>query len=158
MKHVINTRSLAVGCALLVFAGWLGAQGPDAEEAIDALAAKYVEGWKAGDAAMCASIYAEDADVIDFAGQTFEGRSAIEASIAQTLEGYPGTSLSIERTTFHLVSPDVVVSDGVWRVEGSVGENLPTEGFYTVVASRGSGEWLIVSGRTKVAPEPVSSE
>ncbi|HSF15392.1 MAG TPA: SgcJ/EcaC family oxidoreductase [Vicinamibacteria bacterium] len=157
MKHAINTRSLAVGCALLLFAGWLGAQGPE-EEAIDALAAKYVEGWKAGDAAMCASIYAEDADVVDFAGQTFKGRSAIEESVAKTLESYPGSSLSIERTTFHVVSPDVVVSDGVWRVEGAVGEDLPTEGFYTVVASRASGEWLVVSGRTKVAPEPESSE
>ena len=158
MKQAINTRSLALGCTLLAFAGWIGAQDPEAGQAIDALAAKYVEGWKAGDASMCASIYAEDADVIDLGGQTFKGRSAIEESISQTLESYPGSSISIERTTLHVVSPNVVVSDGAWRVDGAVGENLPTEGFYTIVASRASGEWLIVSGRTKVAPEPESSE
>ena len=125
----------------------------DVEEAVDALAAKYVEGWNAGDAAMCASIYTENGDSVDLAGQRFEGRAAIEQSIAQTLEVYSGSTIKIERTTLHQVNDDLVVSDGIWEVMGaSAAEGVPTSGFYTIIAVRDGDTWLIEAGRAKAAP------
>jgi uncharacterized protein (TIGR02246 family) len=131
----------------------LAAQEATVEQAIDAIAQKYSEAWKAGDAAGCASIYSEDADVIDFMGMSAKGKAAIQESITKTLGTYPGSSIQIVRTGIHPVSADVVVSDGTWEVTGAKApEGAPTKGFYTVVVAKQGDAWQVVSGRTKVAP------
>ena len=124
--------------------------------AIDAIAAKYAEGWGAGDAAACAAAYTEDAVSVDLFGQTFNGRAAIQESIAQTLETYGSSSITIERTSLHVVNEGLVVSDGNWEVTGSSAEGAPTNGHYSIVATNASGEWLISHGQAKVAPPMMS--
>ena len=127
------------------------------EAAIDAVAAKYMEGWNAGDAAACAATYTADGVIVDLFGQTFDGRAAIEESIAATLETYPGTTIDIVRTSLTKVSDNLTVSDGTWEVKGSTAEGVPTQGFYTIIATNTGGEWLISTGQSKVAP-PMPSE
>ncbi|HEY7698799.1 MAG TPA: nuclear transport factor 2 family protein, partial [Vicinamibacteria bacterium] len=118
-----------------------------------AVAQEYVEAWKAGDAAGCASIYSDDADVIDFMGMTAKGKAAIQESIGKTLGTFQGSSIQIVRTGIHVVAADVVVSDGTWEVVGSKApEGTPTKGFYTVAVAKQGDAWQVVSGRTKVAP------
>jgi uncharacterized protein (TIGR02246 family) len=141
---------LAFGVALTI-AGPLTAQ-PELEQVLDALEQKYEEGWRQGDAATCASIYSEDADLVDFFGARFEGRAAIQESITQTLQAFGKSTIDIQRTNLHVVSPNVIVSDGGWEVKGSAAEGAPTKGFYTVILQKHGDAWHIVSNRTKVPP------
>jgi len=128
-------------------------QDATVEQAIDALAQEYVDAWKAGDAAGCAAIYSDDADLIDFMGMSAKGKAAIQESVTQTLGTFPGSSIQIVRTSIHPVSADVVVSDGTWEVVGGTpAEGSPTKGFYTVVAAKQGDSWLVVSNRTKIPP------
>ncbi|GMR23250.1 MAG: hypothetical protein BMS9Abin37_1662 [Acidobacteriota bacterium] len=153
-------RSIAIGIvfALALVASVSFAQdNAELEAAIDAVAAKYMEGWNAGDASACAATYTADGTAIDLFGQTFEGRAAIEESVAATLESYPGTTLDIVRTSLHKVSDNLIVTDGTWEVKGSTAEGVPTQGFYTIIATNTDGEWLISTGQSKVAP-PMPSE
>lgn len=151
MKKAGITLAIA---SLFVLAGTaLLAQDPAVEQAIDALAQKYSDSWKAGDAAGCASLYSDDADVIDFMGMTAKGKAAIQESITQTLGNFPGSSIQIVRTSIHPVSADVVVSDGTWEITGGqAAEGAPRKGFYTVVVAKQGDAWQVISGRTKVAP------
>ncbi len=142
-----------IGFAALTAAS-LSAQDATVEQALDALAQKYTEAWKAGDAAGCASIYSDDADVIDFMGMSAKGKAAIQESIAKTLGTFPGSSIQLVRTGIHPVSADVAVSDGTWEITGAQpAEGVPTKGFYTVVVAKQGDAWQLVAGRTKVAPE-----
>ncbi len=146
-------KALAIFSFLALAAVSPGAQDPAVEGAIDALAQKYADAWKAGDAAGCASIYSDDADVIDFMGTSAKGKAAIQESITKTLGTYPGSSIQIVRTGMHPVSADVVVSDGTWEITGATPpEGAPTKGFYTVVAAKQGEAWQVVSARTKVGP------
>ncbi len=114
---------------------------------------KYSEAWKAGDAAACAALYSDDADAISFDGVAAKGKAAIQESIAQSLATFPGSSLQIVRTGIHVVSPDVVVSDGTWELTGArPAEGAPTKGFYTVVLAKQGDTWQIVANRSKVPP------
>lgn len=127
------------------------------EAAADALIEQYTEGWNAGDASMCAATYREDGESIDLYGNTHRGRAAIEANIAETLETYSGTTIAITRTALHVVSDDVVVSDGTWEVMGTTPQGAPTEGFFTVILTKSGDEWLTTTGQAKVAP-PMPTE
>jgi uncharacterized protein (TIGR02246 family) len=147
-------KALAAFCFAAFTASSLAAQDASVEQALDALAQKYSEAWKAGDAAGCASIYSDDADVVDFMGMNAKGKSAIQESLTKTLGTYPGSSIQLVRTGIHPVSADVAVSDGTWEITGAQpAEGVPTRGFYTVVVAKQGDAWQLVAGRTKVAPE-----
>jgi uncharacterized protein (TIGR02246 family) len=129
------------------------AQDDALEQAVDALAKKYSDSWKAGDAPGCASLYSDDADYIDFMGMSAKGKAAIQENITQTLGNFPGSSIQIVRTGLHLVSADVVVSDGTWEIIGGKPlEGAPTHGFYTVVVAKQGDAWQVVAHRAKVPP------
>ena len=141
---------LALGVAFTI-AGPLTAQ-PELEQALDALEQKYEEGWSQGDAAACASVYSEDANLVDFFGAKFASKAAIQENIAQTLQTFGKSTIDIARTNLHVVSPNVIVSDGTWEVKGSAAEGAPTKGFYTVIVQKHGDMWHVVSNQSKVAP------
>lgn len=147
----LTTIGFVFALALVASVGFAQDQS-ELEAAIDAVAAKYTEGWNAGDASVCAATYTEDGVSIDLFGDTFEGRAAIEESITATLETYAGTTIDIVRTSLHKVNDNLVVSDGTWELEGSTAEGVPTQGFYTIIAVNTGGEWLVSNGQVKVAP------
>jgi uncharacterized protein (TIGR02246 family) len=147
-------KALAAFCFAALTASSLSAQDASVEQALDALAQKYTESWNAGDAAGCASVYSDDADVVDFMGMSAKGKAAIQESLTKTLGTFPGTSIQLVRTGIHPVSADVAVSDGTWEITGGTpADGAPTRGFYTVVVAKQGETWLLVAGRTKVAPE-----
>ena len=158
MRRVITMGFVfALAAVTMVASVGFAQDNAELEAAIDAVAAKYMEGWNAGDAAACAATYPADGVIVDLFGQTFDGRAAIEESIAATLETYPGTTIDIVRTSLTKVSDNLTVSDGTWEVKGSTAEGVPTQGFYTIIATNTGGEWLISTGQSKVAP-PMPSE
>ena len=152
----VTTTGFVFALALVASVGF-AQDNAELEAAIDAVTVKYMEGWNAGDASVCAATHTADGVVIDLFGQTFEGRAAIEESVAATLETYPGTTLDIVRTSLNKVSDNLMVSDGTWEVKGSTAEGVPTQGFYTIIVTNTGGEWLISTGQSKVAP-PMPSE
>lgn len=154
--HRLITIGIVSALALVASVGF-AQDNAELGAAIDAVAAKYAEGWNGGDASACAATYTADATIVDLFGQTFEGRAAIEGSITATLETYPGTTIDIVRTSLEKVSDHLVITDGTWEVRGSTAEGVPTQGFYTIIATNTGGEWLIANGQSKVAP-PTPSE
>ncbi len=152
----VTTIGFVFALALVASAGF-AQDNAELEAAIDALAAKYMEAWNAGDASACAAVHTQDGVFIDLFGTTFEGRAAIEESITATLETYSGTTIEIVRTSLNKVSDNLVVSDGTWEVKGSTAEGVPTQGFYTIIVTNTGGEWLISTLQSKVAP-PMPSE
>lgn len=146
---IVGTLALV---SAVVFAQEVSAPA-EIEAAIEALEAQYTEGWNAGDASACAAIYTEDGETIDPYGNTHRGRAAIETNLAETLETYSGSTITLTRTSLYVVTDDVVVSDGTWEVTGSTAEGAATEGFYTVIATKTGDEWLLTTGQSKVAPE-----
>lgn len=155
----LTTIGFVFALALVTIVASVGFAQDNAEleAAIDALAAKYMEAWNAGDASACAAIHTQDGVSIDFFGTTFEGRAAIEESLTAELETFSGATIDIARTSLHKLSDNLVVSDGTWELKGSTAEGVPTQGFYTIIVTNTSGEWLISTLQSKVAP-PVPSE
>ncbi len=152
----VTTIGFVFALALIASVGF-AQDNAELEAAIDAITAKYMEAWNAGDASACAAVHTQDGVFIDLFGTTFEGRAAIEESLTAELETYSGTTIEIVRTSLNKVSDNLVVSDGTWEVKGSTAEGVPTQGFYTIIATNTGGEWLISTGQTKVAP-PMPSE
>ncbi len=146
-------KAIAILCFASFTASFAAAQDAQFGEAVDAVAQKYAEAWKAGDAAGCAALYSDDADVIGLDGITAKGKAAIQEAIAQSLATFPGSSLQIIRTGIHVVSPDVVVSDGTWEITGAQpAAGAPMKGFYTVVLAKQGDVWQIIANRSKVPP------
>ena len=131
------------------------------EEAIEMLAATYTEGWKNGDAKTCASVYAPDADVMDFTGKSFKGREEIENSIAEVLVMYEGSEIELQKTAIRFVKPDLAVWDGTWEMTGvpeTEGQPPPTKGLSTVVAvKQEGGQWMLAHSLTSVPAAPPST-
>jgi uncharacterized protein (TIGR02246 family) len=126
-------------------------------EAIEMQATKYEEGWNNGDVQAAASIYAPDADIIDFMGRSYKGREEIEKSIAEVLTMYEGSQIKLERTSIRFIKPDLAVWDGTWELTGVPeveGPAPPTKGLSTVVAVKQEGQWLIAYGLSNVPPQP----
>ncbi len=73
-------KGIAKLCFALLTASSAGAQDPALEKAVDAVEQKYSVAWKAGDAAGCAALYSDDADVIGFDGVATKGKAAIQES------------------------------------------------------------------------------
>jgi len=149
---------IGIMAALALAVSTASAQDSDLDAALDAVAAKYMEGWNAGDAAACAATYSEDATEVDLAGHISKGRTAIQENIVATLAQYPGSTLEIDRSSLYVVKPDLVVSDGTWQVKGASAEGAPTKGFYSLVLAKQGDDWLILSGQAKVAPPAPTTE
>jgi uncharacterized protein (TIGR02246 family) len=101
-----------------------------------------------------ASLFAEDGDLVGFSGASSKGRAAIQETYVGALEDtYKGSSLKLARTGLHIVTPDVIVTDGTWEIVGGVNaEGAPSKGFYTFVMAKQGDDWTIVSSRLKVPP------
>ena len=158
-------RSFVILLTVMALAVWVGstALSQDTaadEEAIQALASQYMEGWKNGDAATCAAIYAPDAESVDFFGRSHKGREEIEKSIAEVLTTVQGSELKLERTAIRFVKPDLAVWDGTWEITGAPeveGEQPPTKGLSFAVAVKQDDQWMLASGQTSVPPPPPST-
>jgi uncharacterized protein (TIGR02246 family) len=144
--------ALAMTCFVALVGSPLAAQESTPDAALDALAQKYMDGWKMGDASACASVYSEDAEIVDFMGARIEGHAAIQESVGKTLELFRGSSIQLTRTSVHGIKPDLVASDGTWEVMGAKAPGMPTKGFYTVIVAKSGDTWQIIAAQTKVPP------
>ncbi len=104
---------------------------------IEAVEAKYVEAYNAGDAVALAALYTEDATVQPASGERFVGPSAIEAFRAEEFMESSARDLTV--TTLEVgAAGDLAYEIGTWTVALVMvgGEEVESEGTYVVVFKR----------------------
>ena len=144
-------KVLALAC-LIGFAASVSAQDASIERAVDGFLTQWADGWNRGDAAACVALHTEDGDRVGADGNVWKGHAAMQESLAETITAYGGSTLKLTRTGLHVVSPEVVVTDGAWGLSGGTPEDAPTSGFYTFILSKEGDGWKAVSLRIKVPP------
>jgi uncharacterized protein (TIGR02246 family) len=120
-------------------------QSPD-EADIREIDEAFVKAYEAGDAQAVAAFFTPDAEYVDATGTVFQGRDAIEASLAEFFEESPACNLEINAESIRTISPGVVVQDGTTLVTRD-DSLLPVECRYTTVYVKTDGKWMVASVR-----------
>ena len=147
--------------ALVVLAlavGLAPAAGAGDEDDVKAIGATWAEAWNAGDMDAVGALYAEDSDYVNFFGEKTSGKAAVQAGFAELNSTvYQGTKIEVETVAVSFISPNVAVTDTVWKLTGipDGAPPLPTEGQSTVVAVKTGDGWKISAHRTRVPQGPV---
>ena len=167
-----TARWFPVASALLVLAGvvpgwngWVGLgvgrslAGPDdpspkdrseGEKAIRAVDEAFIRDFNKGDSKALAAMFAEDAEVIEATGESYQGRELIERSFAETFAASRGAKIAFEIGAIRLLTPDAAKEEG--RSVVSPTEGAPIARNYTVLYVRRDGHWLISSVREDFDP------
>jgi uncharacterized protein (TIGR02246 family) len=154
------TLTLAVA-AIMVGAGfiWMGRSPADdagdktREAATSTRAAAYITAFNHGDASACAAFWAADGSYVDQAGREYKGREAIEKLYQKTFAARKGAKLAIHITSRKLVSPDVVVEDGITEITTADRTPATVARFSAVLVKKGDA-WLLHSVRDAIAHPP----
>lgn len=120
------------------------------EEAIKQNMAAFANAWNIHDAQAIASLFAEDADFINFMGGLMQGQSEIERGHAEILKSVMRQShMAVTDTRVKFIKPDVAVVHAVWTLDGQItpdGKEVPQrKGRLTVVTTQGDDNWQIVA-------------
>jgi len=116
------------------------------EEAIRQADASFVKAYEQGDAKAVAAHFTVDAEYVDELGDVFQGRDAIEESLAEFFSENPSCKLEMNIESIRFISPGVAVEDGrttITRPESAA----PVDSRYTAVYVKVDGKWLAASVR-----------
>ena len=86
--------------------------GPGARPAIRAVDDAFVRGYNKADAKGLTALFTEDAEVVQDSGESYQGRDAVEKSLAETFAASKGARLTLDIGSIRLVSPDVASEEG----------------------------------------------
>lgn len=126
---------------------------PEDVAAIHRLIDGHALGWNKGDAVIVARLWHEDGDIRSGEKEIVKGRDAIQARYEKMFAGWAkGTTHSHPGSvTIRFLTPEVVVADGFYEVQGIKGadgkEQAPEKGTWTIVCTKVKGEWGIASLR-----------
>jgi uncharacterized protein (TIGR02246 family) len=138
---------------MLLAASVVNADNRDQDrEALYALIDSLAACWNRADAQGLSTLWQADGDIIVPDGSLIKGRDQIENFYAEVFAGGYGVSTaiaSIDKLRF--LSRDLALVDGqfiVRRVLSANNQELPPErGFFSIIAQKVSGRWLIVASR-----------
>ena len=147
--------------AMVLTAGMLFASasfGDDAVSTADDAALKEVvagfsNGWNTHDAhAMCASL-ADDVQWVNWRGEVYTSRKAVEDEHAQLFTGlYKETHRTDEVKSVHSFGPGLVSVDDYWSMTGARkrdGSSWPYRaGYSNFVMAKRNGRWIVISSHT----------
>jgi uncharacterized protein (TIGR02246 family) len=164
----LRRLALALGLAAIVAVGGYFAPGkvPSVAEEPPAKAkeppvkerrAQFIAAFNKGDAKAVAAFWTEDATYVDQVGHEYKGRPAIEKLYQKVFAARKGAKLAIHVTASKMVTPEVVLNDGVTEVTPADGGPGTTARFSAVLVKKG-GEWYLQSVRDSVAAPPSNSE
>jgi uncharacterized protein (TIGR02246 family) len=95
-------------------------------ESICAVFSRQASAWNAGDAKQYAATFATDTTATNIFGDSYLGREALHARMAEILGGvFKGSTLRLDVRRMALPRPDVAIVDLDARVHG--GQGLPSE-------------------------------
>jgi uncharacterized protein (TIGR02246 family) len=123
---------------------------PEDERALRAISESYARSYNAGDARTLASLFAEDAEMIDENGQRLRGSPMIESVFGSLVRHRPGAVLTLAPVSLRFLGPDVAMEEGQTVVK--VGDEPSATRHYTVVAVKRGDRWRYSSFREE--PEP----
>lgn len=123
------------------------------EAAIRTAGEAFVAAYDAADAKAVAALFSAEAEYVDEEGTLFEGREAIEESLAAFFVENPGCQLEMTIDTLRFVSPNIAIEDGKTIVTR---KDDPTQisTRYTTVHAKTNGKWLAVSVRDHAPTDP----
>jgi uncharacterized protein (TIGR02246 family) len=160
--------ALALGLAAIVAAGGFVAAGKrpagaeeqqakEKEQPAKDRRAEFIAAFNKGDAKAVAAFWAPDATYVDQVGREYKGRAAIEKLYEKVFAARKGAKLAIHVTSDKVVSPDVVLEDGITEVTPADGGPGTAARFSAVLVKKG-GEWYLQSVRDSVAYPPSNAE
>ena len=124
----------------------------DDQMAIGKLINNFSVVWHDSDAHGLAMFWKPDGDFVNPAGMMLKGREQIEAFYAQAFKlGYEGSTVDTTIDQLRFLTPDIALVDGEFTITGastSDHKERPAEhGYFTVIAERVSGQWMVASNR-----------
>jgi creatinine amidohydrolase len=131
---------------------------PQDERAIRSLGDAFTLHWRNADAALLASLWTVEGDMVHPDGAIERGREVIRANRAALFlrREYRGSRHPVTLGNIRCVSSDVAVADGKWEMGGvsdTSGNPLPTfEGLLTLVVKRSEVGWLVEAYRYTQKP------
>lgn len=145
--------SLFAFCAFLLIAPF--AKGKSFEADLQVLLSQFTSAWDKSDAASIAVLFERDGDLVIPDGLMVEGREAIQQFYALTFErGYRGSRGTAHIKQIRSLGSDMVLVDGVWRIDGALvaGQpEAPEVGVFNLVAKHRGGRWAICSLREQTS-------
>ncbi len=120
------------------------------EQALHSLGQRYADAYKAGKAESLASLFTEDAEMIDENGDRIRGRQAIQEVFSAIFRRRPGASLTITPNSLRFLTPDVALEEGITIVK--VGKESPSTRRYTVLYVKQGDQWRYSSAREERDP------
>lgn len=145
--------SLFVCCAILLVAPF--AEGKSLEADLQVLLNQFTSAWDKSDAAGIAVLFEGNADLVIPDGLMVEGREAIQQFYASVFQrGYRGSRGTARIKHVRLIGSDIVLVDGVWRIDGAViaGQpEAPEVGVFNLVAKQRGQQWEICSLREQTS-------
>jgi uncharacterized protein (TIGR02246 family) len=153
-----------IACTLIIGATASATAGQARDEAaVRALGDSFAKAFLQKDAALRASLFAENGTFVTPVGDFLQGRVAMVKDFGpeaqQAVNGTTQAAFSNYRVRF--IKPDVAVVDAVLTVrnvngpDGKIIPVIPISFFY--VAARHGDKWLIEDGRAHFAPAPANS-
>jgi uncharacterized protein (TIGR02246 family) len=128
-----------------------------AEKPIRDLVDAFARAYNAPDLKALAACLADQADVVDSAGETTRGKSDVVEMYASSLEENPGLKLEPKVQEIRFLTPDVARVEGQTRLSTATGDASEFTRFSSLLVKRG-GKWLVAEIREYPAPvEDVSS-
>jgi uncharacterized protein (TIGR02246 family) len=119
--------------------------------------AQFITAFNKGDAKAVAAFWAEDATYVDQVGHEYKGRPAIEKLYEKVFAARKGAKLAIHVIASKMVSPEVLLNDGVTEVTPADGGPGTTARFTAVLVKK-DGEWYLQSVRDSVAVPPSNAD
>lgn len=112
----------------------------------------FVAAYRKGDAKAVAALFTVDAEFVDEAGEVFQGREAIEASLVEFFAENPECQLEMTIDSIRFISPGIAIEDGSTRFSHPVGSDdadhsHSIDSRYTTVFVKTEGKWLAASIR-----------
>lgn len=145
--------SLFAFCAFLLIAPF--AEGKSLEVDLQVLLSQFTSAWDKSDAPSIAALFEGNGDLVIPDGLMVEGREAIEQFYASTFErGYRGSRGTARIKQIRPLGSDMVLVDGVWRIDGALvaGQpEAPEVGVFSLVAKHRGRTWAICSLREQTS-------
>ena len=110
-------------------------------QSITQLDKDYEAAYNRGDANAVAAFYTNDAEYVDEGGSVVSGRDDIENLLAEEFTTKPGAKLEIDVKSVRLLSPDVLVEEGIATVAAPGGPQGASR--YVAVYIKRAGNWKI---------------
>jgi uncharacterized protein (TIGR02246 family) len=132
-------------------------QADEKESPAKARRAEFIAAFNKGDAKAVAAFWTEDATYVDQVGHEYKGRPAIEQLYEKVFAARKGAKLAIHVTDNKMVTPEVLLNDGVTEVTPADG-GPPTAARFTAVLVNKGGTWYLQSVRDSVALPPSNAD